>query len=273
MSIVTLTTDFGGADYASGLLEGVIWSIAPESEIVVLSHDIPRHDVFAGARMLERSLPYFPQDTVHVMVVDPGVGTRRRAMAARLGNQFFVGPDNGLISLAAKRLAAENEPVQAVHLDRPEFWLQDVSYIFHGRDIFSPVGAHLAKGVPLGSLGSPLTDPYLIEVPSPTLSQDRMAGLVVHVDHFGNLSTNIRGEMIPNLNKIIIYAGGQSIAGLSKTFADGKPGDVVALVDSSGYLAVCVVNGSAAQRLGLREGAEVSVSWRDDHPIHVEEPE
>jgi len=272
MRIVTLTTDFGCADYASGLLVGVIWSIAPEAEIVVLSHDIPRHDVIAGALMLERSLPYFPKDSVHVMVIDPGVGTQRRAIAARLGDQYFVGPDNGLISLSVKRQAGENQPAEVVHLDRPEYWLPDVSYIFHGRDIFSPVAAHLARGVALDSLGSPYADPVLLEVPSPALRKDSISGQVMHVDHFGNLSTNIRGDLIPNSKKSSISAGGLTIAGISKTFADGSQGDVVALIDSSGYLAICEVNGSAAQRLGLRVGAEVEVSWHTDQSTNEGKP-
>jgi S-adenosylmethionine hydrolase len=263
MSVVTISTDFGIADYAAGLLNGVVWNIAPSAEIVVLSHDIPRHDVMSGAHLLERSLPFFPRDTVHVYVIDPGVGTQRRAIAARLGDQFFVGPDNGLITLAAQKCAANREPVEIVHLSKPDYWLKDVSDIFHGRDIFTPVGAHLANGVSLNDLGPVISDPVWLDIPSPISQPGIITGQVMQVDHFGNLSTNILTDQILPNESIQITLGNRTIKALSRTFGDGKPGSLLALIDSSGRLSICVVNGSAANFLHLQAGAEVRVTWGD----------
>lgn len=265
MSVVTITTDFGIADYASGLLQGVVWGIAPGADIVVLSHDIPRHDVHSGALLLERSMPYFPPDTVHIMVVDPGVGTQRRGIAARLGSQYFVGPDNGLITRALRRCSQQQEPVYIVHLNKPEYWNKDVSNVFHGRDIFAPVGAYLSNGIPLKELGDEITNPTLFDLPSPIQHLNGITGQIITVDHFGNLSTNVRGEQTSGINKLRIMVGDRTIHNLTKTFGNGQPGDLVAVYDSSGYLAICVVNGNAAQTLGLACGDEVSVIWDDEH--------
>jgi hypothetical protein len=263
MSVITLSTDFGIADYAAGLLQGVIWQIAPDAEIVVLSHDIPRHDILSGSLLLERSMPYFPDGTVHIMVVDPGVGTQRRAIAARLGNQYFVGPDNGLLSMAAKRCLERNESIEVVDLVKPEYWLGDVSNIFHGRDIFSPVGAHLSRGVLLTDLGSVVRDPLWLELRSPIFHSGGVTGHIMHQDHFGNLSTNIRADQIPSNFPVEITAGCQTIRGVSSTFGDRLPGEFVGILDSSGHLAVCLVNGSAAKTLELAEGDVISVTWNN----------
>ena len=259
MSIVTLTTDFGEGDYACGLLHGVIWSISPEAEIVDLTHAIPRHNVLAGAIMLHRSMPYFPSGTVHVSVVDPGVGTARRPIAARLGDQYFVGPDNGLVSLAAKRCQEQNATIEFAKLDEPAYWLEHVSAIFHGRDVFAPAAAHLAQGIPLESMGTTIFDPLLLEKPAPIEVAGGYIAHVIHVDHFGNLSTDLHAGRLNNDRAVEIHAGEAAIHGISNTFGDKNAGELIAIIDSSGFLTICVVNGSAHSTLGLGLGSPISI--------------
>jgi S-adenosyl-L-methionine hydrolase (adenosine-forming) len=255
MGIVTLTTDFGVGDYACGLLQGVIWSIAPAAKIVDITHDIPRHDILAGALTFDRAFSYFPPETIHVIVVDPGVGTLRKPIAARLDNQYFVGPDNGLITFVYDRLIEKKAPIEIVHLTQKEYWLDSVSHIFHGRDVFSPVAAHLSSGVKLQNMGILIRDPVRLNIDKPKWSGAKLRGQVIHVDHFGNMATNIRKEILPVGRKIRVAIGGQVIEHLSNAFGDVAPGALVAIIDSSGYLSVCVSNGSASKRLTLDVGA------------------
>jgi len=267
--IVTLTTDFGQGDYDVGVLRGVIWSIAPQARLADLSHEIGRHDVLEAALMLERCTPYFPANTIHVVVVDPGVGTERRAIAARLGEQWFVGPDNGLITRMRARAISLDAPIEIVHLNQPRFWLSQVSAIFHGRDIFASVAGHLAAGIPLAEVGEAIDDPVLLTIPEPEPIQNGWRGDVMHIDAFGNLSTNLDRRSAgfmrliqPHLNeaaKITVCVRSAEIHGLIRTFGDGKPGDLAALFDSSGKLCVCMVNGNAAEYLGAAVGDYVEV--------------
>ena len=252
--IITLTTDFGQSDYDTGVLSGVIWRIAPEARVIDLSHEIPRHAVLQAALMLGRCTPYFPEDSIHVVVVDPGVGTGRRGLAARLGNQWFVGPDNGLLTQMWQRAQAMQLPVEIVHLTSARYWLEDISAIFHGRDIFAPVAAHLAAGVPLSNFGPPVSDPILIHIPQPERIATGWQGTILHVDAFGNLSTNLERRHFPASPSVEIRLADASIFGLVRTFGEGRPGELVALFDSSGMLSICVVNGNAAARLGVKTG-------------------
>jgi S-adenosylmethionine hydrolase len=262
--IITLTTDFGQSDFDAGVLSGVIWSIAPQARVVDLSHAIGRHNILEAALLLERCTPYFPPGTIHVVVVDPGVGTQRRGLAARLGNLSFVGPDNGLLTPLLKRALATGGPVEMVHLDQPRFWLPDVSAIFHGRDVFAPVAAHLANAVHLSELGSPDTDPVLLEFPQPQRSAAGWRGLVLHVDAFGNLSTNLERTHLPANSPVKVQVANAQIDGLVATFGDGRPGQLVALFDSSGKLCICVVNGNAASHLQLGVGDPLEVFLTDE---------
>lgn len=259
MRIVTLTTDFGAGDFEISTLSGVIWSIAPEVRIVDLSHDVERHNARRAALLLSRAVPYFPAGSIHVVVVDPGVGTGRRPLAARLGEQWFVGPDNGVATLLLRRAQEAGLTVEMVTPDRPQFWLPDVSDIFHGRDVFAPVAAHLAKGAPLAEIGSPLNDPVLLDFPQAQKSGSGWRGQVEEVDHFGNLSTNIHKSHLAAMGAVEVRIAGQTISGLSRTFGEGSPGQLVALIDSSGHLSICVVNGSAAGSLGAKIGDAVEV--------------
>ncbi|HEY2980076.1 MAG TPA: SAM-dependent chlorinase/fluorinase, partial [Anaerolineales bacterium] len=186
MAIISLMTDFGIKDGNTGVMKGVISGIAPDAQIVDLSHMVQPQDIRESAYILVRSVPYFPKGTIHVVVVDPGVGTARRPMAARIGDWYYVGPDNGTITLWLDRAETEKWACEYVKLDKPKFWLPVVSHVFHGRDIFSPVAAHLARGVPLTDLGTPFIDPVRLPLPKPEKTASGWRGEIVHIDHFGN---------------------------------------------------------------------------------------
>ncbi len=260
MKRITLLSDFGTSDEYVGVMKGVISGIAPDALLIDLTHGIPPQDISAGALALGRAFPYFPPGTIHLAVVDPGVGTSRRPMAARLGEQFFVGPDNGLFTLVYRRALAGGQAVSLVHLDRPQYHLEKISASFHGRDIFAPAAAHLAAGVPLSELGSFFADPVLLDLPEPVRLPGGWHGAVVHVDAFGNLATNISREHLSGFTVTLVSIRGQQIPGLSTAYARRKPGQLAALIDSAGCLSIVEVNGSAARRLSAGVGERVEVS-------------
>jgi S-adenosylmethionine hydrolase len=259
MSLITLMTDFGIKDGNVGVMKGVIWSLAPEAQIADLSHTISPQNVREAALILARSAPYFPPGTIHLVVVDPGVGTERRPLAARIGQQYFIGPDNGLITL----LLDQAEEAEFIHLDRPGYWLPELSSVFHGRDIFAPCAAHLARGVPLSELGTPISDPVLLDFPQPQPIPSGLRGEIIHIDHFGNLSTNIRREHLQGRLDLTVRYGAAEVRGLVRTFGERPPGELVSLYGSTGNLLLCVVNGSAAQRLDAALGDTVEVTFQN----------
>ncbi len=261
MSIITLITDFGLKDGNVGVMKGVILGIAPQVQIVDLSHMIQPQDILEAGLILRRSVPYFTTGTIHVVVVDPGVGTQRRPMAARIGDQFFVGPDNGVLTMLVEYSKTHNWQIDTYQLDRQETWLLPLSHVFHGRDIFAPVAAHLANGVSLNSLGTLISDPVLLSLPQPKHTSTGWVGEVIHIDHFGNISTNIGEQYIGNPD-VRIHVGGVEIDGLVRTFGERKPGDLVALFGSTGSLIVSEVNGNAAKKLNVQVGSVVTVEWK-----------
>ena len=258
MAIVTLLTDFGLKDGNVGVMKGVILNISPRTQIVDISHFVPPQNVRAAALILLRSVPYFPPKTIHVAVVDPGVGTARRPIAARLGTQYFVGPDNGILTMWLDYAEKQDWSTEFVHLDRPQFWLSEVSHVFHGRDIFAPVAAHLASGKVLQAVGTPIADPLRLILPRPQRTQTGWRGEVIHIDHFGNVASNIRVEHLTDWlaapQRFRVCLGGVEIHGLVNTFGDRPTGELVALFGSTGNLIVSVVNGNAATQLGLKVG-------------------
>ena len=264
MSVITLMTDFGIKDGNVGVMKGVIWGICPTAQISDLSHVIGAQNIREAAYVLARSVPYFPKGSIHVVVVDPGVGTQRRPMAAQIGDWFYVGPDNGPITGLLERAKQENWQTGFVELDRAEYWLQNISYVFHGRDIFSPVAAHLANGVSLGELGSSFTDPVRLELPKPEKTKDGWRGEVTHIDHFGNISTNIRvedlGDAMKKKENIIVRLSGIQINGLVNTFGERPVGELIALIGSTGNLGIALVNGDATAKLGVKQGNEILVT-------------
>ena len=258
MNSITLTTDFGLKDGNVGVMKGVILGIAPQAQIVDLSHLIQAQDILEAALVLRRSAPYFPAGTIHVVVVDPGVGTQRRPLGARIGSHFYVGPDNGTITMLVEYARVHDWRMEFFLLDRPDTWLEPVSNVFHGRDIFAPVAAHLANGTPLNELGTVITDPVLLHLPHPMPTATGWVGEVIHIDHFGNISTNINEHHLSSPG-VRVRIGGAVLDGLVRTFGEGKPGELVALFGSTGSLIVSEVNGNASERLKIRVGAAVTV--------------
>lgn len=253
--VISITTDFGRGDFGVSEMIGVMYSIAGERiRIAELTIEVPPHNILDGAVIMARHAPFFPPGSIHVAVVDPGVGTHRRPIAALLGEQFFVGPDNGLFTLMYQYAVKNGHPVQVVHTSNPRYWNHEVSNIFHGRDIFAPVAAHLACGISLEELGAPVLDPVLLDLPEPQQIKGCWQGMITRIDHFGNLESNIDGAVLQGREAVEVQVGGAVIRGLVKTFGEARPGDLVAMIDSSGVIGVSVVNGSATQKLGVRQG-------------------
>ncbi|HSV85348.1 MAG TPA: SAM-dependent chlorinase/fluorinase [Levilinea sp.] len=259
MQIVTLTTDFGSGDYDLGSMMGVIWSRAPGARLVDLTHEIERHHIRQAALALDRCTPYFPAGTIHLVVVDPGVGTQRKPLAAQLGDQWFVGPDNGLLTLMLRRAQAAAKPVKIVHTHNRQYWLSQVSSIFHGRDVFASVAGYLAAGIPVSKFGAEIDDVVLLDFPKPQPHAGGWLGQVMDIDHFGNLETNIHRDRLQGYGALKVTSGSYTIYGLVRTFGDGRPGDLVALIDSSDYLSIGLVNGNAAAHMAAHIGDPVLV--------------
>lgn len=257
---VTLLTDFGLKDHFVGVMKGVISNIAPHANLIDISHQVRPQSIVEGARLLAQAVPYFPPGTVHVAVVDPGVGTERRALAVQIGDHFFVAPDNGLLTLLLEKAEGAGETKKLISLTKPGYWLPQISTSFHGRDIFSPVGAHLANGLPLNKLGEEIDDPRLLKLAQPLATQNGWKAEVVMVDGFGNICTNLLGSALPeDKENITIKIAETTIRGLTQAFGDAKPGTLIALVDSTGHLAVAEVNGNAAERLNVHVGTPVLI--------------
>jgi S-adenosylmethionine hydrolase len=260
MRHVTITTDFGSP---SGAMKGVIWSIAPDAHIADLTWEIKPQDVLEAAIFLDRQVFFYPDDTVHIIVVDPGVGTARRPIAARIGKHYFVAPDNGVLSMLFLRAEREMWPIEVVHTDRSEFWMPKVSDIFHGRDIFAPVGAHLAAGIPLRELGSTAEDLVRLPIPIPKRVDGGVEGQITFIyTYFGNIITNITREDVEDLGDVNVILCGTTIEGMVRTFGERDPGTLIALFDECDYLYVAVVNGNAAERLRPAIGNTVVVKTR-----------
>lgn len=259
MKLITLLTDFGLRDGYTGVMHGVIYRIAPDAAIVDITHLIPPQDVREGSLAWSRAYSYFPEGTVHVAVVDPGVGTQRRPIAARVGPYYFVCPDNGLLTPILADAEKAGAAVEIVHLDRPRFWLDQVSHVFHGRDIFSPAAAHLANGVPLSELGSRIDNPVRLPAREPAARENGWQAEVISIDHFGNLTTNLEPHHLAGMENIQVQIAGRVIDGLVRTFGERPAGALVALFDSDNRLAISVVNGSAARELNAAVGTPVEV--------------
>jgi len=243
VAIVTLTTDFGDRDGYVGAMKGVLLTRAPGVTLVDITHGVPPHDVVAAANALVDAAPHFPPGTVHLAVVDPGVGGARAAVVVAAGGHLFVGPDNGIFSLVAPR-------PEAVHaIAQPEFRAAAVAATFHGRDLFAPAAARLALGAPAHAAGPPVELRGRLDLPP---GESR----VVHIDRFGNLVTDIAGDL-PAATGFRI--AGQAIAGISQTYESVAPGELCAYVGSRGTIEIAVREGSAAARLGAARGSPVEV--------------
>lgn len=264
MPTIAITTDFGIKDGNVGVMKGVIWSICPEARIADISHTIPPQNIFEASLILARSAPFFPPGTIQLVVVDPGVGTARHPIAARIGSWYFVGPDNGVLTMWRDRAREDGLPLDFVILDQRKYWLPKVGHVFHGRDIFAPVAAHLANGVAFQDVGSPLADPVTLPLPQPRRTSDGWEGEIIHIDHFGNAASNIREEHLVDALRdrgtIVVRLGECQIEGVVRTFGERKQGEAIALLGSTGNLIVSIVNGSAEITLGTRVGDPIWVA-------------
>ena len=259
--IITLTTDFGLNDHFVGTMKGAILSLAPEAEIVDICHSVQAFDILDGALTLAQAYSYFPVRTVHVVVVDPGVGSSRRPILASSERQNFVAPDNGVLSL----IYAREERLSVRHITSEHYFLQPLSNTFHGRDIFAPVAAYLAKGVDHEKFGDEITDFVRFNAPRPKVIDPKtIRGVVLKVDRFGNLVTNITPQDVPLLFQpkppaFKIVVGKNEITSMKTNYAEGAPGEVFGILGSMGYLEIAANRGAAAQLVTAGKGTEVNV--------------
>jgi S-adenosylmethionine hydrolase len=260
--IITLTTDFGLNDHFIGAMKGVILEIAPEAQIIDISHAVQPFDILDGALTVSQAYSYFPSGTVHMVIVDPGVGTTRRPVVLTGDRHLFLAPDNGVLSLIYDR----EERISVRHITAAHYFLQPPSNTFHARDIFSPVAAYLAKGVDPDHFGTEITDFVRFSAPRPKPVDERtLRGVVLKVDRFGNLITNITPQDAPQLFEpappaFKIAIGNKAQASrICTNYAEGSPGEVFGILGSMGFLEVATNRGSAFQLLGAGKGSEVNV--------------
>jgi S-adenosylmethionine hydrolase len=259
--IITLTTDFGSNDHFVGAMKGVILDIVPDAQIVDICHAVQAFDVLDGALTVSQAYSYFPNRTVHVVVIDPGVGTARRPIVASCDKYHFVAPDNGVLSLVYAR-----EPRMHVrHITSEHYFLQPVSNTFHARDIFSPVAAYLAKEVDSLKFGDEIEDYVRFSAPKPkAVDGNRLRGVVLKVDRFGNLITNITPQDAPMIfgadpKAFKIVVGSREITELHNAYAEAAPGEVFGILGSMGFLEIAANRGAAAQLTGAGKGSDVSI--------------
>ncbi len=269
MSIITLITDFGDRDGYAGVMKGVMLGISPEARFVDISHQIDPQDLVQAAFLIQSSYRYFPSKTVHMVIVDPGVGTGRAVLAFSAAGHYFIGPDNGVLQLVAR-----SEDISwLIAVDNPDLFLHPISDTFHGRDIFAPVAAHLLNGMTPEKLGS-LMDPnrmVALHYVDPQMDENEdLMGTIIDIDRFGNLITDLDASWfvskqhlmsVQQFNKEIIMAVGNiRIKGLAATFMDRRVGDFVAYIGSRNYLEIAVTQGNASKRLNVTKGAQVRVT-------------
>jgi S-adenosylmethionine hydrolase len=263
MPLITLSTDFGLADPYVGVMKGVILEINPQARLVDLTHDLSNRRLAQAAMILQPAFAYFPLNTVHLAVVDPGVGGERRLLAIQANETFWVGPDNGLFTLVLK-----NQPqAKIIRLTNSKYFLRRISNTFHGRDILAPVAAHLSLGVPLEEMGSVISDPVLLDLPEPEIKEKEISGEVLWADHFGNLISNIHHEtlhpVISNPALTVLLGTEDPIRAILQNYSQGLPGSLMALIGSSGYLEIASNLGRAAEKVGYAPSKKmkVLVTW------------
>jgi S-adenosylmethionine hydrolase len=258
--VIALLTDFGTRDHYAGTMKGVALGICPDATLVDISHEVPPHDVVAGALELAAAYRYFPAGTIFLVVVDPGVGSTRRGIAAESGDHKFVAPDNGVLTAVFD----EHPPKRVVELSERRYARPTVSRTFEGRDRFAPAAGWLAKGVDLAALGRPAGDIQRLDLPRPSVDADRIEGRVLRIDRFGNLITNIDRKTFDQLAKgpLEIAIGGHVVSKVVSTYADAAPGELCAVFGSTDHLEIAANGSSAARELGLDRGAPVHVIRR-----------
>jgi S-adenosylmethionine hydrolase len=259
-AIITLTTDFGNGSPYIAAMKGAILSVNPEATIIDLTHSVPSQNVRQGAISLVTSVPDFPEGTIHVAVVDPGVGTDRFLLCVTIGGCYYLAPDNGLLDGLARRI----NPDKIIALTESGYWLAKVSDTFHGRDILAPVAAHLSLGVRAELLGDPLSTMKQLSWPEVHVMPGKIEGVIESVDSFGNLVSNIEDEMlgdVPRDDSVRIVCDEHETQGIYRTYGDHPPLTLIALIGSGRKLELAIVNDSAALMLGVGTGAKLSVLW------------
>jgi hypothetical protein len=255
--IITLTTDFGYKDSFVGIMKGIIAGINPEARVIDLSHGVAPQDIMSAALILRHSVGHFPRGSVHVAVVDPGVGSARRPILIEAAGDYFIGPDNGVLSLAL----AHKKPLRIIHLSNADYHRRPVSATFHGRDIFAPVAAHLSLGLDPMELGLSVQDFARIAWPEVQKSPASLQGEIVYIDTFGNLCTNVSEHDLRALAgaKLAVILGDVVIHGLAPNYAAGGTGNYVALINSWGLLEIAVYQGNAQRRCDARAGDKILI--------------
>ncbi len=259
--IITLLTDFGTADPYVSAMKGIALSINPAVQLVDITHEVTPHDVAEAGYVLAMSFGYYPRGTVHLVVVDPGVGSARRILAAEVEGQVLMAPDNGLLTM----VLATSPPTRLVRVSNSDYFHHPVSMTFHGRDIFAPVAAHLTLGVDLGEMGPAAEEYERLEAATATVSRSAIDGQVIHVDRFGNLVTNITREDIHALHgeqttALRVHVAAEEISGVSRTYAEVGLGALLAVIGSTGLLEISTNRGSAADVLGVGRRTHVRVT-------------
>lgn len=256
MRIITLLTDFGLKDNFVGVIKGVILKIKPDVGIVDISHNIDAQDKFAAAFLLKASYKYFPEGTIHVIVVDPGVGAQRKIILVKTKEYYFLSPDNGILSLALK----EEKIERIVSVENDKFFLKPVSDTFHGRDIFAPVAGFLSKGNKLSEFGPQVKHIEEISVPQPQKNNQKLTGQIIHIDRFGNLVTNIDIDTLQSFSKgVKIRIKGMPVDGISASYQDVGFGKPLAIIGSFGYLEIAVNGASAENYFSLRKSDKIEL--------------
>jgi hypothetical protein len=254
MPVITLLSDFGLRDHFVGAVKGVMLSLNPDVTLVDISHEIPPQDIFTGAFTLSQAYSCFPAGTVHFAVVDPGVGTPRKALAATAAGHYFVAPDNGILTF----IMEANEDFVAYEITADHYLRKPVSATFHGRDVFAPVAAWISRRIDLHQFGPVLQSPVRLQIPALKRVRDGLIhGTILAVDRFGDLTTNLKLEDIPMPFKIL--AGQREITGLRKTYGEGMPGEVIVVPGSAGFLEIAIKGSSAAATLNLKAGDPIGV--------------
>jgi len=258
--VITLITDFGTRDGYTGIMKGVILKINPLVRLVDISHEVSPHDIFEAGFILKNSYRYFPEGSIHLVVVDPGVGSKRRAILVEAGDHFFIGPDNGVFTFIY-----ESEKIKkVVELTNKRYFLPHISNTFHGRDIFAPAAAYLSKGTPLEDLGTIFNDVVRFDIPKPETERGIIKGVVLHVDRFGNLISNIPEVLFRELVGKGIYEisiGGKVLGDIKGSYSEVKKEQTLALFGSSGYLEISVRGRDAQEKLKVNKGSEIKVLY------------
>jgi len=269
--IITIMTDFGVSSPYIAEMKGVMLSINPQANLVDVTHAIPPQDIRTGALTWPPVVSRFPAGSVHVAVVDPGVGSQRNILYASYRGQHFICPDNGLLTMLAAPRDGKDGLSCVRKLTASEYWLPEVSSTFHGRDIMAPVAAHLTNGAPPAQLGPELDNPVLLEIPEVRIEEKVVVGSIASFDSFGNLITDISGSLLSSSGangKLRVVCGRYETAGIARTYKARRPGQLIALIGSTGLLELAIVNGSAAENLDVSVGAEVRVEWGNAPPQH-----